>query len=352
MVDRREVSLLRIAAQRVAGPRPDSPTEVVGWLGAVQAQDLGSAVAAAALRTEAGTRATVEAALDAGEVVRSWPMRGTLHLVAAADLAWMLTLGPPRVATTFARRQQQLGLDDAIVDAARRVAVDGLGGGRRLRRAELMQRWEDAGLATTGGRGYHLLVHLAQAGVVCLGPTVAGEQAVVLVEEWVRRPRRLDRDEAMAEWVRRYFTGHGPATLPDFCWWTKQTLTAARVGLAAAASSLESIEVDGVQHWMDPATPDRLSGCRTEAAGVHLLPGFDELLLGYADRTALVDPAHADTIVPGGNGIFQPIVVEDGCAVGTWRPAGARRAAVEATPFDTFSPAVEAALAAATARPR
>ncbi|WP_418608255.1 DNA glycosylase AlkZ-like family protein [Georgenia sp. SUBG003] len=113
----------------------------------------------------------------------------------------------------------------------------------------------------------------------------------------------------------RYFRGHGPATLKDFAWWTKLTV-AARAGLGLARPHLESVEVDGVEHLMDPATPDLLAEHRRAARGVHLLPAFDEMILGYRDRSATLPPEHADRIVPGGNGIFRP----------TWWPTAGRSA--------------------------
>ena len=89
--------------------------------------------------------------------------------------------------------------------------------------------------------------------------------------------------------------------------------------------------------------PDRLAACREEAGGVFLLPGFDEFVLGYADRGAVLDPAFADRIVPGGNGMFRATVVGDGRIVGTWRRAGRGAArSVEAEPFTAFTDDVAA----------
>lgn len=68
---------------------------------------------------------------------------------------------------------------------------------------------------------------------------------------------------------------------------------------------------------------------------MHLLPGFDEIVLGYADRSMTVPPEFADRIVPGGNGVFRPTVIADGVAVGTWR---ARKGQLEAEPFTGFAP--------------
>jgi hypothetical protein len=341
----RDLARLRLVAQRIAGPGFATAAEAVTWLTAVQAQDFRSSVAAVAVRLVQGTDpAAVEAALDAGEIVRSWPMRGTLHLVPAADLRWLLTLGPPRVATTMARRQRELELDDTTLGRARAVAVEALRGRRDVDRTALLRIWDDAGIATTGQRGYHLLVHLAHAGAVCFGPMAGRHQAVVLVDEWIPAPRELDRAEALAEIVLRYFRSHGPATISDFTFWTRLTVADAKTGLAVARPQLESILVDGTEYLMDPATPDRLADHRAATEGAFLLPAFDELVLGYRDRSASVPPAFFGQLAPGGNGMFRAMVVDDSQVVGTWKRSPGGDGPPDATPFTTFSPAATAAL--------
>jgi len=97
-----------------------------------------------------------------------------------------------------------------------------------------------------------------------------------------------------------------------------------------------------------PYTPlfrSLLAACRTRARGVFLLPGFDEFVLGYADRSCAVPPEFADRIVPGGNGMFRSTVVADGRVVGTWRRTGSgSRRKLTAEPFTTFPEGVEPAL--------
>ena len=311
---------------------------------AVQAQDYRGALTSVALRTEGGSRADVEAALTAGQVVRSWPMRGTLHLVAARDLAWLLGLTAARQVAGAARRRGQLGIDETTLRQAHDVAHRLLSG-RALRRDDLMAAWAAEGISTQGQRGYHLLWHLAQSGTVCLGPVRDGEQLVVLLAEWVPVPRRLQREEALGELATRYFRSHGPATAKDLARWTGLPAADAKAALAAARPDLARLEVDGVEHLMDPATPDRLASCRREALGVFLLPGFDELLLGYADRAAVLPAEFADRIVPGGNGMFRPTVVSGARVVGTWRTVGrGAQRRVEATAFTSLSPRVLAAV--------
>lgn len=340
-----EVALLRIVAQRLAGPRCASPADAVRLLTAVQAQEFRGAVTSVALRTAQGTAAAVEAALDAGEVVRSWPMRGTLHLVAAEDLGWLLDLTAAHVVARTGPRHAELDIDTALLERARELTVDALGGGRCLARSALLGVWEGAGIATGGQRGYHLLVHLAQTGTVCGGPVGAGrEPEFVLVDEWVRAPRRLERDEALAELCLRYLRGHGPATAKDLAAWTKLPAADVRTGLGAARPRLEEVDVDGVEHLLDPATPALLDAHRAEAQGVFLLPGFDEFVLGYRDRSAVLAPEFAERICPGRNGVFASTVVADGRIVGTWkRPP--RTDPGPATAFTSFPPDVERAVA-------
>jgi hypothetical protein len=346
MTTAKDVALLRLVAQRLAGPPPPTATDAVQHLCALQAQDLPAALAAVALRTSADDDAGIAGALERGEVVRSWPMRGTLHLVPAEDLRWMLDLTTDRLIAGAARRRRQLGIDDALLERALEIAVGALEGGRSLSRGELMVLWDEADLLGVQQRGYHLLWNLAQRGSLCLGPLVDGEQRIVLLDEWVPAPRRLEREEALGEWVLRYFRGHGPATVKDFVWWTKLTVADAKVGLAVARPHLESVEVDGREHLMDPRTPELLAEHRTQAKGVFLLPAFDEMILGYQDRSATLPPEHADRIVPGGNGMFRPTVVAGGRVVGTWRRVGnGTKRRIETEPFTTFTPAVERALA-------
>jgi hypothetical protein len=350
MTSLHEVALLRLAAQWVAGPQ-GTPAEAVRRLGALQGQDFPGAITSVALRTADRRRKDVEVALDDGEVVRSWPMRGTLHLLAAEDLRWMLDLLCTRVLAGLTARWAQLELTEADAERAREIVLATLAG-RRMRRPDLLAAIDDAGVATTGQRGAHLLGYLARTGTLCLGPTDgAGEQLFVLLDEWVREPRRLSGDEAVGELARRFFLGHGPATVQDLARWAGIPLRDARAGLAVARPELDAVDVDGVEHLMDPATPDRLTACRAEAEGLFLLPGFDEFVLGYRDRRAVLDPEFAERIVPGNNGMFRATVVHGGRIVGTWQwtGRGAKRT-VTATPFTAFTASLLAEIEESAAR--
>lgn len=344
-----DVALLRLVAQRVAGPPLATPGTVVGHLTAVQAQDEAGALLSVALRC-GGTPDDVRAAFDAGELARTWPMRGTLHTVLADDLPWLVELCTARPRAAAAKRRGGLGLSEDDVARAAALATEALTAGSPpgLTRPELLAVWERAGLDPSSGRGYHLLAALAQQGLLCLGPYRDGVQVFVLVEQHVGRPRRLEREEALAEVALRYLRGHGPATVADLARWTGLPVRDLRGGVAAVRDRLAAITVNGTEHLLDPETLELYAVVREAARDVVLLPGFDEVVLGYADRSMTVPPEHADRVVPGGNGVFRPTVVADGRVVGTWRTAGTgRNRRLEVEPFEPPLPDDVAAAAAA-----
>lgn len=339
MSSRADLLRLRRLAHAIDGGQEDTPAGVARRMLAVQAQDFAAGCWALAVRSADPTRAAVLADLDAGRIVRSWPMRGTLHFVPPEDLRWMLGVTTGRMIAGLTGRHRQLELDSPDFGRARELVTDALAGGGRIGRAELMELWERGGIATAGQRGYHLIYYLAQTGVICWGPTLRSQQALVLLDEWAPHARALEPDEAWGEFLLRYLRGHGPATVRDFVWWTKGTVAGAKTALAVLGDAVTTMEVDGTEYLVDAELTDRgasLTESRREREAVQLLPAFDEYLLGYQDRRAVLDDEHFEKIVPGANGLFRPILVARGRVVGTWR-RGAAGDAVELQPFGTLS---------------
>lgn len=338
-----DVARMRLVSQRLVVPL-DGVVEAVGHLTCTQGQDHPGSIVSLALRTTGRSAAEVRAAYDAGRIVRSWPMRGTLFVVAAEDVGWIggLTAEKTRRATT--RRRDELGLSPDLLDRAESVAREALSGGG-LTRAELLARWQDAGIATHGGRGYHHLFHLAVAGLVCQGPTQGREQRFVLTSEWIRTPRRVDREDGVRELLYRYICARGPVPVEDFCWWSKLGKVEVRGHLTdlADAGDIVMTHVEDRPHWMSPDLPDRYATWRRATAAPLLLPGFDEIVLGYGDRRAVLSEDEERRVVPGGNGVFKGTVLHRGRGVGTWKKATKAGAPVDVTPFDTLpSPVVNA----------
>jgi hypothetical protein len=306
------VGRVRLQNQQIARSRFDDPADLVRWMGAVQAQDYLGALWAIGLRTRGAVEASVEEAITRRAIIRTWPMRGTLHFVAADDARWMSSLMTPRVISGAASRFRQLELDAKVLSRSADVAVRVLQGGKCVRRDAMYEHWQAAGVATHESRGLHILGYLAQTGVVCFGPRDGKQHTITLLEEWLPAARPRDRDEALGEIVRRYFASHGPATLHDLAWWSGLTITDLRVGLELAKDALESRDVDGRTMWFTPPLEARAM------KKAYLLPAWDEFTVGYRDRDDILDPRQA-TRVNAGGGVLRPVVVIDGAVVGTWQ---------------------------------
>jgi hypothetical protein len=252
--------------------------------------------------------------------------------VAAADVHWLLDLLAPRVVARSAKRHRDLGLDAALFRRAERTLTRALEGGAQLTREELRAR-----LQLEGPRLYHCLWYLAQHKLLCFGVPRGKQPTFTLLADWVPAPQRaLPREEALAQLALRYFTGHGPASLPDLARWAGIGLTEAKLGLAAVLPQLTSARSSELPCYFAPQAGPQ----PTAASGAFLLPGFDEYLLGYADRDAVLEPEHAQAIVPGGNGVFRPTLVLRGQVAGTWRAQPSRRELrLELTPFAPLSAA-------------
>lgn len=309
------IGLHRLTSQRLASERCASPERVVRWMGALQAQAYDQAVWAIGLRTHDATLADVERTIAERRIVLTWPLRGTLHAIPAEDARWMLGLSAERTVRAAAGRRAQLGLDDATIERCATLLHDALVGDKRLTRPAVMLLLEESGVSTAGQRGYHILWHLALSGLICLGPLEGRQQTIVLLAEWVPTARDLPREAALAELARRFFTSHGPATLPDFARWAGLTTTEARAGLGGATPDLVVHTCEETAYWMGA---EAAQSAPPSTPHICLLPGFDEYVLGYKDRTDVLAPEHAHKIVPGNNGIFLPTIVVDGQVVGTW----------------------------------
>ena len=185
------IALARLVNQGISHPTFAEAGDVVAWLGALQAQDYGGTLWAIGLRMTSATEQGIEQAIAERTIVRTWPMRGTLHFVAANDVRWMLALLAPRVIAGSVGRSRQLELDEATFARSKEVFAHALQGGQQLTRDEMLQTLEQAGIATTGQRGYHLLVQSAQAGLICFGSRRGKQPTFALLDDWIPQMKPL-----------------------------------------------------------------------------------------------------------------------------------------------------------------
>ncbi|MGI8564662.1 MAG: winged helix DNA-binding domain-containing protein [Candidatus Dormibacter sp.] len=306
-----QVLRMRMAAQGLGARGAGDVAAAVTGCAGIQAQDLLSSRLAVRARMRHMTEAQVARACDQERsVVRTWLMRGTLHMVAAADVRWLVRLLGPTIAARFQRRRAQLGLDPALCERLLQK-LPGVLAGRSLSRREVVADLAQAGVRfdPAGQAAAHAMVFAAAAGVICRGPDreVEGEPTYVLLKEWLARVKERRPLEPEVELARRYFAGFGPAAVEDFAAWSGFGLPAARA--ACSPLGLVTVDCDGRRLL--------LAGVGEEGAGWRLLPKFDTYLVGYRDRTLLRDAATSQAVYAGG--WIHPAVVHDGRLVGSWR---------------------------------
>jgi hypothetical protein len=313
--------VLDLTAQRLhnqhLGSRPfPTAAAAVAWFGAVQAQDYLGALWAVGTRMKEPFEADVERALAVGSIVRTWPLRGTLHFVAAEDARWILQLLAPQVVARHAPRlEREYGLNEATIRRSRTIVRRALQGGKQLAREVLYGALEKGHVATGAQRGLHIVWRLAHEGLICFGPRHGKQQTFVLMDEWLPRTAAppKPRSEAVADLALRFFASHGPATVADFAWWSGLSPSEAKKAAQDVSSDLEREEQDGQTYWLAPST------VRPKApSSVLLLPPFDELTVAYKDRRPLFDAAFASQ--PNAAGLaLGPVIVIEGKIAGTWK---------------------------------
>jgi winged helix DNA-binding protein len=343
----------RIARQRLVNQHLLKPTlakasEVVALLGAVQAQDYGSAKWGLAQRTRAATDTDIEKEIAAGAIVRTHILRPTWHFVAAADIGWMLALSAPRVHAANAYWYRWLEVDDAVARRSRTVLTKALREGKQLTRAELGQALTRAKIQVKSPQRLACIVMRAELdGLICSGARRGKQFTYALLEELVPRSRSLEREEAMHELAMRYFSTRGPATADDFAWWSGLTKTDAKRAAESVRSELEQQTIDGRSYWFP--TPGRLA--RRKQPIAYLLPNYDEYFVGFRDRGAFAQRLRTAGIEARTDALSGHILAIDGQIVGGWgRTFRGKNAVVHLKLLQTLTAAETRAVASAGRR--
>ena len=318
----------RLANQQLAVRAHADPRDVVAHLGAVQAQEYGQSLWALALRAEGVGLTAIEAAVAEGTILRTWPMRGTIHFVPARDARWMVNLLAQRKIRQMRNVYEKIGLTTSVLGRAGDIVQAALAGGRRVQRRDLYailsQHGIDCSASPNGSRGGQILTYLSMLGQICLGPLDGRQATFVLLAEWAAEPETPK--EPLAELAIRYFGSHGPATARDFSWWSGLTLAEIRQATELAGTALRRVEIDGQDHWLGAAT----SPSADPPSGAYLLPAFDEYTVAYRDRTALFGGRELSQ-----SDMLNPLMVLDGRAVGVWRATASKtRCTITLAPFD------------------
>lgn len=270
--------LQRFHTQHLVGPPLNDVAEVVSHLGAVQSQDYLGAKWSVGQRIKGGTDAAIDQALNAGKILRTHILRPTWHFVTPADIGWMLDVTGPHVLRANKGMEKKLGLDAKLLARCEGLIGKALEGGAHKTRDELGEVLGQRGIEATGHRLAYIVMALELTGVICSGALQGKKQTHALLSERAPKTRNLSREEGVAELLRRFFVGHTPATLRQFCWWSQLTLREAKPALAAVRKEFEVELVDGVE-WFGPTQKGRVG----RGSRAWFIPEYDEALVGSPD---------------------------------------------------------------------
>ena len=327
---------LRLAAQFPLGARDATPQQVVSRLGGVQAQDYAGAKWSIGSRMPDIREHEVDHVIQEGRVIRTWAFRGTLHLLASGDAPRILNAVSPLVFAANQRRYRQLELEEPDFTRSNRLIRSYLQHSNRPRtRSEICVRLQGEGIGTQGQRAYYLLQRAALEQLICFAPTPNRENCFQLFPRAAGSADGGQQTLGLTALAERYFDGHGPASIRDFCWWAG---VATREARAAVEDSTLLRPMDGPEVEMWEVDRKTATGpqppLQTDA---RLLSPFDEYLLGYKDRRAVLDPANAKLVNRGG-GMMKAALLLGGRVAGVWAhsetAAGIR---INLQPFRPFS---------------
>jgi hypothetical protein len=308
----KDIAFERLCSQNIEYHKYKSPSELVAGMGALQAQDYAGAKWSIGLRVPGITDKNVEKSLKNKSIVRTWALRGTLHFVSSSDLHWMIEILSPHIIARNNRRYKQLNLDDETLLKSNDILNDALADGNQLTRTELLEIIEQEGISTEGQRAAYMLQRASLDGLICQSVMKRNIPTYISTKGFIKS--KIGIKKGLKELASRYFNSHGPATLKDFVWWSGLLVKDARTGLDAIKSQLKKEIVNGQTYWMTPHLSKK-----PDPPTVNILPGFDEYLLSYRDRSASINGSELKDQLTPTNGMFSSTIVIDGQVEGTWK---------------------------------
>ncbi len=310
----KNISNARLVTQQIAATKFTTPKEMVGWMGAMQAQDYNMAKWAIGLRVPGTTDAIIEDAFNKGEILRTHVLRPTWHFVSADDIYWMLELTAPHMNRAMKGRHKALGLDEKIFAKSNSIIRKVLEPGKHLTRSEIMSELNKNKIETHDLKSIHLMFHAELNGIICSGIMRGKEHTYAMLEKRVKKVKSITREEALAKLAERYFTSHGPATLEDFTWWSGLNITESRKALEMVKERFISATINSKTYLFS----DSISASQKDKPSFHLLPAFDEYIISYKDRSAAIQMEHQPKAFST-NGIFWPMIIMNGKVIGLWK---------------------------------
>jgi hypothetical protein len=322
----------RLVAQQLSGTSLNTATEMVRWFGAVQAQEYAQAKWGIGLRLSHLSDETIESEISEGAILRTHLLRPTWHFVTAEDISWLLKLTAPRVEAINAFMYRKLELDTAVFNKCNRVISKILNGGKHLTRDEINTALIKNKIEANGLRLSYIMMHAELEGIVCSGKRHGNQFTYALLEEIIGKSKAFNKEEALAELAKRYFQSRGPATVKDFATWSGLTIKECLKAIDIQRSNLQKLVFENNDHYFLPAQIP----AKKAMHGIQLLPIYDEYIMGYKDRSAMLE--FKNTSAPAHPFYFDCVIIDKGRIIGTWkRTIGKKQVELYYHPFKQFT---------------
>ncbi len=304
-----EIALYRLISQQLSGTRIKSAAEMVEWFGAVQGQEYAPTKWGLGLRLPHLTDTDIESELNEGKILRTHLLRPTWHFVSASDIRWLLRLTAPRVHQANAFMYRKLELDDKIFNRCNDIIIENLQGGKHLTREEISKELAKNSIPANGHRLSYIMMNAELEGIICSGAKQGNQFTYALLDERAGRGSSPEKDEALTELTIRYFRSRSPATVKDFATWSGLTITDCKRGIEIAKPLLQKEIIDRQEYYSDAGA----SFQDKQRDKIHLLPVYDEFIMGYKDRSAMMTLKGASPFR------YDSMIISGGQVIGTWR---------------------------------
>ena len=308
---------LRLLNQQLIAPQYSDPTDVVRYMGALQAQEYRMMRWAVTMRTSKPSHNAFKEAFDEGRILRLHLMRGTWQLVAAEDYWVLISLCAPKaIAVTKGwMSSNKISIPDEELMHVRDILAQTAADLGSATKEDFVRALTEKDLRMDDHRlSYHIRM-AEMAGTLCSGELRPMKVTYALTANKVKQKKQMNRDEALAYVTRKYFQSRQPATLQDFVWWSGLNISDCRKGIALLGNTIHVEPWRGRDFYLT-------DNCRTRGfrkGKLLLIPSYDEYLISYKSRDVVL-PAEHRHHAHNNSGIFQPVIAYDGTICGNWTP--------------------------------
>ena len=308
---------IRLLNQQLAAPQFSDPAELVGYMGAMQAQEYRMMRWAVAMRTQKPSAKAFKQAFDNGRIIRLHLMRGTWQLVAAEDYWMMIDLCANKaIAVTKGwMSSNKISIPDEELTKVRDILAQTAADLGSATKEDFVSALAEKDIRMDDHRlSYHIRM-AEMSGTLCSGNLLPMKATYALTANKVKPKEKTDRDEALMLFTRKYFQSRQPATLEDFVWWSGLNISDCRKGIALLGNSIRVERWRGRDFYLTETC--RIRGFRK--GKFLLIPPYDEYLISYKSRDIVLPPEHKHH-AHNNSGIFQPVIAYGGTICGNWSP--------------------------------